>query len=198
MHRSHNLIIKVLVIILMLPFGVSYAAEVTVNDGFQAARKIESRYFNIYIESGVDIQTLVMRLSVPESIKSIIRGSVPFSNSYTLGDQLDTLFLAVSEVMDMNVKRFKCNLKICRNRSGLSDIAGRLFGKNIQPGGFYVVAIDTLYIDAENVTVNILGHELSHAIQTHYFVVPPPAKIQEILAGYVEFQLRKYTNTLPR
>ena len=73
-----------------------------------------------------------------------------------------------------------------------------LFGQEVQPGGFYVSSIDTLYVDAEYVNIHILGHELSHAIQVHYFVVPPPAKIQEILAGYVEYQFRKYTNTLPR
>ena len=58
--------------------------------------------------------------------------------------------------------------------------------------------INTIYVDSENININIFGHELSHAIQSHYFVVPTSNKMQEILAGYVEYQLRKYTNTLPR
>jgi len=197
MSRFDNVIIRTLFVICLLSLDVSYAAE-AVNDGFRTARKIESRYFDIYVESGVDLQALAMKLSVPPSIKSIIREPVTFSDSYALPDQLDTLYLAVLEIMDINLKRFKCDIKICKDRTGLSNVAKRLFGQEIQTGGFYVVALDTLYIDAENVNINILGHELSHAVQTHYFIVPPPPKIQEILAGYVEFQLRKYTNTLPK
>ncbi|MCK4463421.1 MAG: hypothetical protein KAU58_03820 [Candidatus Omnitrophica bacterium] len=197
MLRFRAVIISVLFIICVLSLSISDAAEVFVDDGFETARKIESRYFDIYIENGIDLQTLAMKLSVPLSIKSIIREPAAFSDSYTLSDQLDTLFLAVSEIMDMKLKKFRCTFKICRNRSRLSDVAKRLFGREIRPCGFYVTAIDTIYIDAETVTINLLGHELGHAIQVHYFVVPPPVKIQEILAGYVEFQLRKYTNTLP-
>ncbi len=37
----------------------------------------------------------------------------------------------------------------------------------------------------------LLGHEMGHVIISHYFVVPPSYRIQEVLTGYVEFQLRK-------
>jgi len=36
-----------------------------------------------------------------------------------------------------------------------------------------------------------LGHEIGHAVISNYFVVQPPIRIQEVLAGYVEYQLRK-------
>ena len=179
----------------MLFCGVSSAEAV--NDGFQMARKIQSRYFDIYIENGVDLYTLTAKLTVPPSIKAIIRESVSFSNSNNLTDQLDLFFLAISEILDIRLKNFKCKIKICNNAAGLSRVADKLFGQQIQAGGFYVVAIDTLYVDADNVNIHILGHELSHAIQNKYFIVPPPEKIQEVLSGYVEFQLRKYTHSLP-
>ncbi len=198
MRRFCTVIINTLFIICVLSLSLSYGRDIAVDDGFKTARKIESRYFDIYIENGIDLQTLVMKLSVPPAIKSIIKEPIPFSDFYTLPDQLDTLFLAVSEIMDIKLKKFKCKIKICKNASRLSNIATMLFGQEVQPGGFYVSSIDTLYVDAEYVNIHILGHELSHAIQVHYFVVPPPAKIQEILAGYVEYQFRKYTNTLPR
>ncbi|MEI8176206.1 MAG: hypothetical protein WCG78_05005, partial [Candidatus Omnitrophota bacterium] len=89
-------------------------------------------------------------------------------------------------------------IKVCRDADGLSAVAEKLFGKPIKTAGFYVFAADTLYVNADSISINILGHELSHAIQSHYFVVPPPVKIQEVLAGYVEFQLRKYADRLPK
>jgi len=197
MRRACGIILSSIFIIFGLFCGSGSAAEA--NDGFEAAKNIESRYFNIFVENGVDTQELAARLTVPSSIAAIMREPAAFSpNSYDVGDQVDLLFLAVSEIMDIKLTNFKCNVKICKNASSLSGVADRLFDKQLQTGGFYVVALDTLYVDAENITINILGHELSHAVQSHYFVIPPPTKIQEVLAGYVEYELRKYTNSLPK
>jgi hypothetical protein len=131
------------------------------------------------------------------SIKGIIKNPAPFIDSYELPDQLDTLLLAVLEIMDIRLKKFNCTVKICKDGKALAKIGRRLFGQEMRSGGFYVMSFDTLYVDAESVTMHVLGHELSHAVQVHYFVVPPPVKLSEILSGYVEYQLRKYTQTLP-
>jgi hypothetical protein len=54
-----------------------------------------------------------------------------------------------------------------------------------------------VYISYPEMTIGMLGHKIAHAIISHYFVVPPPAKIQEVLAGYVEYSIRKSAGTLP-
>lgn len=170
----------------------------SVRDGFSASRVLHSQYFTIYVEEGGDLQSLAMKLAVPPSVKAIIKNPLPFSDASDFSYQLDTLFLAVSEIMEIHLKKFKGQIKICKNAESLSRVASNLFGSPIQPRAFYVVALDILYVDAESVTLNVLGHELSHAIQTHYFVVPTPEKIQEVLAGFVEYELRKYNrDTLP-
>ena len=51
--------------------------------------------------------------------------------------------------------------------------------------------INTIYITAENFKKAVLGHEVAHAVISHYFVVQPSMKVQEVLAGYIEYQLRK-------
>jgi len=173
------------------------ASAESYNDGFNAAETLEGRYFTISVENGVDMQGLAMKVAVSPSITAIIKESVASYDSDKVADQLDLLFLAVSEIMDIRMRSFKCKVKVCKDASSLSAIALKLFDKETTAGGFYVVSLDTIYVDANSITTNVLGHELSHAVQSHYFVVPPPMKIQEVLAGYVEFQLRKYTNTLP-
>ena len=193
MRRIYTTIIIIAFIICVLFYGFSLAKGIY--DGFEPAKRIESRYFSIDIESGVDLEKLAAKLSVPLSIKGIIREPLP--DAVGLSTQFDTLFLAASEIMDIRLKKFESKVKICRDALSLSDIAYNLFGQGVQAGGFYVVALDTLYVDAENIDIYILGHELSHAVQTHYFIVPPPEKIQEVLASYVEYELRKYTRSLP-
>ena len=168
-----------------------------VQDGFTLDKQIKSRYFTIYVKNGVDLERLAMKVAVPPSIKAIIRSSTAGFQADRLGDQLDLLYLAVYEILETHLKQFQSSAKVCDNTQCLSDVAKRLFGQEIKSGGFYVVALDTLYIDSDNVTLNILGHELAHAVLTKYFVVPPSERIQEVLAGYVEYQLRKYTQTQP-
>lgn len=168
------------------------------NDGFVSAKKIQSRYFNIYLENGADIMELAARISVPPSIRSIVMDPLAASSGDDISNQFDLLFLAVSEIMDIRLRDFKIKIKVCKDAPSLFETSKNLFGKEVKAGGFYVAALDTIYIDARNVNIHIAGHELSHAIQMHYFVVPIPVKIQEVLAGYVEYELRKYSNTLPQ
>jgi hypothetical protein len=74
----------------------------------------------------------------------------------------------------------------------LAGIYRRLFDRDLgEVKSFYVYELNTIYTSAENFRRGIIGHEIGHAIMSHYFVVQPPVKIQEVLAGYVEYQLRK-------
>lgn len=201
MRRIFLIAISIFIALEFFPCEPSSAAPKTtqsVNDGFHPAKKIESKYFTILLENGVDTAELAMKIYVPPSIKAIIKKAPVSPYGYGLADQFDLLFLAISEIMDIRLKKFKCKVKVCKNASSLSGITNKLFGRNIRTPGFYVVEINTLYVDADNININVLGHELSHAVQCHYFVVPPPTKIQEVLAGFVEFQLRKYTQSLPK
>ena len=195
MHRLYIIALSTIFIFCPIYSGVLFAG--VINDGFDTDRMIESRYFTIFIEDDVDLYELTASLTLPPNIKAIIRKPVTFSEYPTISDQFDISFLAVSEIMDIHLRKFGCKVKICRDSQRLSEIADRLFGTKMQTGGFYVASINTLYIDAESVDIYILGHELSHAVQCHYFVVPPPVKIQEILSGYVEYELRKYTDSMP-
>ena len=177
--------------------AAAYAGSPEAKDGFDVNEIRHSHYFTIYVEEGTDLNDLAVKLAVPPSIKAIIRDIPSSSGGFSFEDQMDILFLAVSEIMDIRLKKFHGEVKICKDAASLSRVATNLFGRSIQPRAFYVVGLDTLYVDADTVTLNVLGHELSHAVQTHYFVVAPPEKIQEVLAGFVEYQLRKYTHTLP-
>lgn len=182
---------------LWMGFPSVLAAEQQVQDGFSTDQILHSRYFTVYAESDINLEDLASRISVPSGVLMIVKNPSFSARAGNLEDQLDGLFLAVSSIMNIQLKKFHSEIKICRDAPSLSRVAVNLFGRPVQNRAFYVVALDTLYIDAEVVTLQVLGHEMSHAIQTHYFVVPPPEKIQEVLAGFVEYELRKYSNAPP-
>ncbi len=168
-------------------------AYAEIADGFDSARQTKSRYFTIYLQGGIDAERLAMKIALPQEMRSIVASSSEFQSSLSFEDQIDVLYLAVSEILQAHMKNFESTAKVCSGPEGLAGVSRELFGRDIKTGGFYVVALDALYIDSENVSLYVLGHELAHAVISKYFVVPPPEKIQEVLAGYVEYELRKYS-----
>jgi len=54
---------------------------------------------------------------------------------------------------------------------------------------FYSRRYETIYISVDDAHIGVLAHEISHAIMDHYFGVPPPAKINEVLGQFVEIHL---------
>ena len=175
----------------LLILSCRIASAAAFDDAFQSAHQLKSRYYTIYLKEGVDADRLAMKISVPSGIQSILHAPIDGYRPYQLEDQVDLLYLVVAELLDTQLKQFESSIKICEDAECLSSISQNLFGREIQSGGFYVVALDSLYIDSENVTLYILGHEMAHALLSHYFAVPPPERIQEVLAGYVEYELRK-------
>ncbi len=108
-----------------------------------------------------------------------------------LADAVDTLFMRVSDMLDMRLYGFRGSLKVCRNKEHLGRIYRDLFHKELGAQSFYVSDLNTIYVSGESFTAQVVGHEMTHALVSRYFVVSPSVKIHEILAKYVEYQLRR-------
>lgn len=170
------------------------AAAARINDGYRGNKKISSEYFTVYAEDTSALNRFEYHFTVPSSIDAIVPEPTVIYDTGDVGGELDVLYLAIAEILDIHIKKFHCNVKVCSDAASLARISERLFGRTVRVPAFYVVDNNTIYVDASNISINVLGHELAHALQNEYFVVPPPVKIQEVLSGYVEYQLRKYAH----
>ena len=174
-------------------FGVGVAAAI--DDGFDRARKIEGNHFLIYYAPELDLSGLIQKLNISPSDKFLAGKSSGegFSLEGEFAGTLDTLFSRVCNILDMQLYSFKGNIKICRDSVQLNYIYHHIF--NNDPANitrsFYAYDVNTVYTSPENFTLEIIGHEIAHAVISHYFVVLPSVKIQEVLSAYVEYQLRK-------
>jgi len=177
------------VILFSLNTGVSFGLE----DGFGSAKKIEGKHFIIYYPPQIEISNLTQQLNIGPSDKLLVGKPIneKLSADVELADMLDTLFMRACDILDMQLYSFQGNIKICRDHAQLSAIYHNLFNKKLSAPSFYVSDFNTVYISVENFKREIVGHEIAHAIISRYFVVLPSVKIQEVLAGYVEYQLRK-------
>ncbi len=164
------------------------------DDGFGDATKIDGHYFTIYYKPGVDINNLIGQLHVSKTDQMMANQPVDTSSvEKQLASMLDVLFNRAGDVLDMHVHSFKGNIKIFASQRELAAFYDNLYHRDLPCTGlsFYLSDFNSIYITAENFRREILGHEMGHAVMSHYFVVQPSVKIQEVLAGYVEYQLRK-------
>lgn len=175
-----------------LAAGISYAYD----DGFSPAKKIESEHFTIYYAPELDTANLAQMLNISPS-EEILTGKgakqagASGGAAAGLTDMLDTLFTRVCGILDMQLYSYKGEIKICKDAIQLNAVYRNLFDKGLTRESFYVNDLNTIYISGDNFRMEILGHEIGHAVISHYFVVSPSVKVQEILATYVEYQLRK-------
>lgn len=180
-------LILITVVFIFLNSSFAYCLD----DGFGGARKITGRYLVIYYAPQLDATALAQQLNVGVADKILSGGSTSMEIT-DLADMLDTLFLRTCDILDMRLYSFQGNIKICRDYSHLSQVYNNIFNSELKGmRSFYIYELNTIYVSPESFQRGILGHEIAHAIISHYFVVQPPVKIAEILAGYVEYQLRK-------
>ena len=173
-----------LIFVVSLSVGLCFAEN---DDGFGPSRRIESQHFTIYYAASLDSDELSGRLNI-QHLDKIISGS---SYENNLGGMIDTLFSQVCDILDMQLYSFHGNIKICRDVEQVASVYQNLFDARLNNHSFYVFDSNTVYVCADYFKREILGHEIGHAIISHYFVVLPSVKIQEVLATFVEYQLRK-------
>jgi hypothetical protein len=179
-----------IVIIFLSGCALSWAAD----DGFSSAKKIEGKQIAVYYFPDIKVSGLIQKLGVRPSDK--ILAGMPLeekaSDDNELAASLDSLLMEVSGILDMRPYGLKTAIKICRNTEDLRNIYRSMFAQELgNQKSFYVYYTGTIYVSEESFKREIVGHEMAHAIISHYFVVPAPVKIQEVLSMYVEYNLRR-------
>ncbi len=190
--RIRNLVLTLCVILTLVGSGAAFARAP--EDGFVTARKMDARYFTVQLAAGVDELQLVQALDVGPEHKILTGQSISTLkvSPNNLGDLLDAFFLWSCGVLDMQLYSYRGTVKVVPDEAALAEIYRRLYGMERKgEKAFYIYELNTVYVAAPNFTKEIVGHEVAHAIISNFFVVQPPTKVQEVLAGYIEYQLRK-------
>ncbi|MCX7661357.1 MAG: hypothetical protein N2Z79_01575 [Candidatus Omnitrophica bacterium] len=154
-----------------------------------AQKEFKSSYFKIHLYKGVDILDLTKKLDISSGY---LLGSYPLDNAEIMLTRIiDAIFLETSDILGIHLPTFKGEIKIFYNYEELKNLFREIFERELNTFSFYMATTNTIYIDAQNIKPEILAHEMAHALISRYFVVLPPPKLQEILAKYVEYKIRK-------
>jgi len=106
------------------------------------------------------------------------------------GARVGAIMSRVQETLDMYPEDFRITILLLPDYHGIEQIFRTFSMSGRVPLAFYSHKTRTIYVDVESVTEGVLAHEMAHAVINAYFPVPPPAKMQEILAQYVDLHVR--------
>lgn len=113
-------------------------------------------------------------------------------NPDVVKNRVDNIVERVSKLLDMYPSGLNFNITLYPKdkdveRAFLSMGGLRTF--ETSPIAFYSHKRRTIYVSLEKLSAGVLAHEIAHAIINVYFDIPPPERMQEILAQYVDRHL---------
>ncbi len=187
--------IPVAIAIFSILMTVSGSVSVEASQG-SIVTIFESRYFTIKAFEGLNVTELLKKLNydyflqVDTFLKDTPAVAAP---DVLLARNIDAIYAEVQTVLGLEVSAFHGTILICPDQLSVQEEFRKIYGMDFQERSFYVFDLNTIFISYQDLTLGMLGHEIAHAVISGYFVVPPPTKVQEVLAGYVEYSLRKAT-----
>jgi hypothetical protein len=154
---------------------------------------IDSKYFSLTIDPCVDKSAFLSKMQGAHFLQldTFIAGGKTLDVDAALRDVLDALYLEVCDILDIHIYSLKIDLKVVPDKNAVAEVLAGYLGRRPNMPSFYYSQKNAIYISAQDFNLGMFSHEVAHAIITHYFVVPPPEKVQEVLAGYVEYSVRK-------
>lgn len=156
--------------------------------------RLKSTYFEVSYQEGIGPLETARKLHLSSSSHFLLKDdslSTSENPDEILAQAIDALFLEVSDILGMKLSQYQGKIKICHDLDALQANYLHRYNRELGTLSFYDYEGNTIYLSASHLRPGILGHEMAHAILSHFFVILPPVKVQEILAGYVEYQLNK-------
>ncbi len=170
-------------VIAAVPTGVEGFLEVKGNTVYlyylptTNLRKIEARLRSRYLPLAPQYRELFTSPSYP--VESRISARLQF------------LLMRVEDILGMKPLIAKVSIEVLGSRRDLQAKCFELVHANEAYKAFYAHGLRTIFSSEQDIIDSIIAHELGHAVIDHYFMVPPPSKVAELLAGYVDEHLER-------
>lgn len=161
------------------------AAEAPETVGWQ---RIDARYCTIWLHPEVNAEDVSDRVSTWR-VRPQVKAAGE-AEEEKLAAKCDTLFRKAQEVLDMYPPGVHVTVRVAREREAVSQAHAARYGFGTQAVAVYVFENNTIYTSKKDVSESVLIHEMAHCIIDHYFRMRPPRKIEEMLAIYVDEQMR--------
>jgi len=103
--------------------------------------------------------------------------------------KLDIIVEKVETILEMFPNNLFINIVLLPTAENVAAIYQQKYGKTIDLISYYSLKDNTIYVSVEDVSLQIISHEIAHAIIDHYFDVLPPYTMHELMARYAELHV---------
>ncbi len=110
-------------------------------------------------------------------------------NPSNVKTRVDEVMEKVRATLDMYPSDLHISILLYPDHQSIEKIFRQITMTGNIPLAFYSNKTKTIYVNVESITDGVMAHEMAHAVINFYFKVPPPAKMQEILAQYVDLHI---------
>lgn len=145
----------------------------------------ETQYATIYYSNDSDLNNFTRDIGRGLQFFSESQGKNPM----LVKNRVDGMVDRVSQILDMHPPNLHFNIYIYPAYRELESkyLSMGNFGKS--PIAFYSHKTKSIYVSLADIADGVLAHEIAHVVINFFFAAPPPARMQEILAQYVDRHL---------
>lgn len=105
--------------------------------------------------------------------------------------RIEIILLRVKDILGMDPKDFHIKIRVFKTRQEMNDAYALMFNDSVNFRSFYMHYFKSVYTNEQDFVDSVMAHELGHAVIDHYFSVPPPTKMAELMAIYVDSHLEQ-------
>jgi len=98
----------------------------------------------------------------------------------------DTIVEKAETILEMFPDKLHIRIVLLAKQADVARIFRDKYQKTADHIAFYSLAEDTIYRSVDDVNLEVLAHEIGHAVVDHYFNVRPPYNVHELMAQFVE------------
>jgi hypothetical protein len=158
----------------------------------ESAKIYQTQYVAISYTDEKDLLTFTSNIGSGLSFLS----ENPKKNPLLAKTRVDKIVETICSLLDMHPPSLRFGITLYRTQSEVASAYRRASllanatdthdATGAAPIAFYSHGPRKIVVAVDSITENILAHEIAHAVICAYFVVPPPSRMQEILAQYID------------
>ena len=105
--------------------------------------------------------------------------------------KFDLISFKVEQILDMRPRDLHLDVRIYKGQKDIDRVYVEIFSERKGFMAYYIFKVDTLFTSQEEISANVLAHEIAHCVVDHYFSVIPPTKVAEMIAQYADAHIRE-------
>ena len=173
--------------------SITVSSSTTVEPSTDGWISIKGESITVWYLPGANVRKLEARLrmrDVPMNQEyRMLLSNRSLSMEERLKARIEIILLRVKDILGMDPKDFHIKIRIFKTRQEMNDAYAEMFNDSRNFKSFYMHYFRSIYTSEQEFLDSVVAHELGHAVIDHYFAVPPPSKMAELMAIYVDAHL---------